>query len=144
MREFDSGIDLSSLLSLKPSAEDLAWDHAMDISGSIYARLKELSMTQKDLADALGVSAGRISQIIKGEPGMSIRTLAKIESALDFDLGSGFTYLPEKSQHSVTSSSRFVDKTTDGKWGETHPKNEDLSSATRHKGYTWIKGGLAA
>lgn len=100
MREFDSGIDLSEHLSLTPSAEDLAWEHAMDISESIYTRLQELSMTQKDLADALGVSAGRISQIIKGEPGMSLRTLAKIEHALDFELGSGFTYIRQPNHNS--------------------------------------------
>lgn len=86
--------DVSSYLSAKPSAEDLAWDHAMDISASIYARLRELGMSQKDLAETVGVSAGRISQIIKGEPGMSLKTLARIEVALDFDLGTGFRYKP--------------------------------------------------
>ena len=80
--------------------EELAWDHAMDISGSIYARLKELDMSQKELASLLGLTAGRVSQIIKGDPGMSIRSLAKIEAALCFDLGSGFTYLPEKGRAS--------------------------------------------
>lgn len=84
--------DLSTFLDMKPMSEDLAWDHAMDISASIYARLRELNMSQKDLADAIGVSARRISQIIKGEPGMSLKTLARIETALDFDLGSGFRY----------------------------------------------------
>lgn len=95
MREFENGIDLADFLSVNPDAEDLAWDDAMDISASIYSRLKELSMTQKEFADILGVSPGRVSQMIKGEPGMTIRTLAKIETALGLELSSRFSYVPE-------------------------------------------------
>ena len=95
-------LSLSSFMNMKPTAEDLAWDHAMDISGSIYARLRELGMTQKDLAAAIGVSAGRISQIIKGEPGMSLKTLARIEAALDFDLGASFCYKPAQNAMSAS------------------------------------------
>ena len=87
-------LSLSMYMDMKPNAEDLAWDHAMDISGSVFARLRELGMSQKDLVEAIGVSPGRISQIIKGEPGMSLKTLARIETALDFDLGTGFRYEP--------------------------------------------------
>lgn len=79
-------------LDISVDPEDLAWDHAMDISGSIYTRLKELGLKQSDLAERLGVSAGRVSQIIKGDPGMSLKTIAKIESALDFSLDGGFHY----------------------------------------------------
>lgn len=95
MREYENGIGLADYLSVKPDAEDLAWEHAMDIAASIYSRLKELSMTQKELADILGVSPGRVSRIIKGEPGMTIRTLAKIETALGLSLSSSFSYTHE-------------------------------------------------
>ena len=95
MREFEQGADLSHLENVVPDPADLAWDHAMDISGSIYARLNELGMSKKRLADALGVTPGRVSQIIKGDPGMTLKTLAKIEAALGIRFDQGFTYHPE-------------------------------------------------
>ena len=52
-----------------PPSTDLAWDHAMDISGSVYTRLKELKMTQSELAKRMGVTPGRITQIFKDNPG---------------------------------------------------------------------------
>lgn len=92
MSDFEKDIDLSFLDEEDSviSPEDLAWDHAMDISGSIYQRLRELRMSQSELAARLGVSAGRVSQIIKGDPGMSLRLLARLETALDFRLDTGF------------------------------------------------------
>jgi transcriptional regulator with XRE-family HTH domain len=98
--------NIDSILNQIPNPEDLAWNHAMDISGAIHTRLKELGMTQRDLAEKLGVTPGRISQIIKGYPGMSLKLLARIESALDFRLDSGFRY-----EASVSGSSKSVSAT---------------------------------
>lgn len=125
--------DLSAFLDMKPTSEDLAWDHAMDISASIYARLRELDMNQRDLADAIGVSASRISQIIKGEPGMSLKALARIETALDFDLGSGFHYKPAKNalSDSVNMGRRS--------FGEKTKTKENIS-----RRLVLVGGGLAA
>lgn len=101
---------------------ELAWDHALDISASIYSRLAELGMNQKDLADILGVTQGRVSQIIKGDPGMSIKKLAEIEVALGFDLGSGFHYAPEDK---AGSSKKIVGQQQIKGWMHDKP-------ATRH------------
>lgn len=130
--------DLSLYLSMKPSAEDLAWDHAMDISASIFTRLNELNMTQKALADAIGVSASRISQIIKGEPGMSLKTLARIESALDFDLGTGFHYKAEKSSGATASTSNIQESSR-----ASSLANRSKMSI-KHSNLIVIEGGLAA
>ena len=126
-------LSLSKFMNMKPTAEDLAWDHAMDISGSIYARLRELGMTQKDLAAAIGVSAGRISQIIKGEPGMSLKTLARIEAALDFDLGASFCYKPAQNamSASVNMGRCVLDKKT---------KVKEVIK----RSFVLVNGGLAA
>lgn len=103
-REFETGFGLSDLLSARPPAEDLAWEHAMDISGSIHTRLSELGMSQRELAEKLGVSESRVSQIIKGDPGMTLKTLARLEEALDFDLGGGFSYPQQGSAPSTTTA----------------------------------------
>lgn len=95
MNDFEQGADLSYLEDVAPDPADLAWNHAMDISGSIYARLNELGMSKKRFADVLGVTPGRVSQIIKGDPGMTLKTLAKIEAALGIRFDQGFSYFPE-------------------------------------------------
>lgn len=91
----DTSVDMSYLLEVKPTHEDLAVDHALDISASVCLRLKELDLTQRDLAEKLGVDKSWVSRIIHGYPGMSLKTLAKLELALDMDLASGFVYRPQ-------------------------------------------------
>ena len=90
----DTSVDMSHLLEVRPSYDDLAIDHALDVSASVYRRLKELGMTQNDLAEKLGVDKSWVSRIMHGYPGMSLKTLAKLELALDMDLSSGFVYRP--------------------------------------------------
>lgn len=89
-------MDLSEYLAMRPGADDLAWEHAMDISASVYSRLRELGMTQNDLAEKMGAAIEDVDRIIKGNPGMSLKELAQLEDALGLDLGSGFTYVPLK------------------------------------------------
>lgn len=103
MSNFTSGGNLSFLNDQPIASDELAWDHAMDISGSVYARLNELGMSSKDLAGKLGVTPGRVSQILKGYPGMSLKMLAKLEAALDFRLDGGFVYVPEEGGASATA-----------------------------------------
>lgn len=84
--------DLSWLLREPLHDEDLAWDHAMEISGSVYRRMKQLGMRNKDLAEKMGVSPARVSRIIKGEQSMTLTTLARLETALDMDMSYGFSH----------------------------------------------------
>lgn len=107
--EVEDAVSLADLIDRLPDSDDLAWDHAMDISGSIYTRLKELGISKGELADRLGVSPGRVSQIIKGDPGMSLKTLARLECALGFRLDGGFHYsITTSSQCSPFSSADFI------------------------------------
>ena len=93
--------DLSWLWDVPLSDEDLAWDHAMEISGSVYRRMKQLGMKNKDLAEKMGVSPARISRIIKGEQSMTLTTLARLETALDMDMSQGFSHpQPRETQKS--------------------------------------------
>ncbi|MGR1082667.1 helix-turn-helix domain-containing protein [Olegusella massiliensis] len=80
------------LTNTKISADDLAFNHKMDISASMYRRMKELGMTQVQLAQKMGIDQGRISKIITGKQNLTVSTLAKIEVALGFNLDSGFRY----------------------------------------------------
>lgn len=83
--------DLSWILEEPLSDEDLAWDHTMEISGSVYRRMRQLGMKSKDLAEKMGVSPARVSRILKGEQSMTLSTLARLETALGMDMSQGFS-----------------------------------------------------
>ena len=86
------GSSLEWLAEEEISPEDLAYDHRMDISSSVYSRMKELGITQNDLADLCGMDRSQISRIITGKQNITLSTLAKLEVALSFRMDQGFTY----------------------------------------------------
>ena len=90
------GMDLSEYLAMRPGADDLALEHAMGISASVYSRLRELGTTKNDLAEKMGAAIEDVNRIIKGNPEMSLKELAQLEVALGLDLGRGFIYAPHK------------------------------------------------
>jgi transcriptional regulator with XRE-family HTH domain len=59
-----------------------------EVTDSILALLQELGLSQADLAGRLGVTKGRVSQILSGRQNMTLGTLAAIGWALgvSFDL----------------------------------------------------------
>ncbi len=90
------GSNLKWLADEEISAEDLALDHRMDISGSVYTRMKELGITQNDLAGLCDMDRSQISRIISGKQNITLGTLAKLEVALSFRMDQGFTYHANK------------------------------------------------
>jgi DNA-binding Xre family transcriptional regulator len=89
----EKGNDLSWLCSLPKTADDLAYDHKMDISASVYKRMKELGLTQSELAERMGADRSQISRILAGSMNITLRTIARLEEALNFRLDAGFTYV---------------------------------------------------
>lgn len=84
------GGSLKHIVHKRLDPESMADEYSMDISASVYKRMKELGMKQQDLAREMGVTPGRISRILRGEQKMTLTTLAKLEDALKFDLAYGF------------------------------------------------------
>lgn len=67
--------------------ENWIWlKYSYAISIKVRHRMKELGMTQKQLAEKLGCTQQHISILLQGRSNMTIETLAKLEQALDFDL----------------------------------------------------------
>lgn len=83
---------LGWLAEVKLDDADLALDHAMDISGTIYTRMNELDLKQQDLAKMLNVTPARISRIISGKENLTLKTIARLENALDMDMSEGFRH----------------------------------------------------
>jgi transcriptional regulator with XRE-family HTH domain len=55
----------------------------IEVASLIYQTMKTRGITRKALADALGVTKGRITQYLGGERNLTLRTLADIFTAMD-------------------------------------------------------------
>jgi ribosome-binding protein aMBF1 (putative translation factor) len=78
---------LEDSLSLE---ERRASEFVASIAVSIQRQRKALGLTQKDLADKLGVSQVMISRWENGEENFTAATLAKISAALEMELHNPF------------------------------------------------------
>jgi len=58
----------------------------LDLNEQILARMNELGLRNKDLADLLGVARSYVSRLLDGRPNLTIRSLAAIAIALDVQL----------------------------------------------------------
>ncbi len=56
---------------------------AIDIGEQIVARMEERGMTQADLARAMGVSRARVSQILRGNDNLTLKSIVAVAIALD-------------------------------------------------------------
>jgi transcriptional regulator with XRE-family HTH domain len=58
------------------------------LTNEINWHMRELGLTRADLAVRMGVSPGRVSQILSGGENLTLRTLAALSTALDarFDI----------------------------------------------------------
>ena len=60
------------------------------IAIKVLKALKEQSMSQKDLAEQMGVSPQYVSKLVKGKENFTIETLVKLQNILDIPLLAGY------------------------------------------------------
>ena len=77
-REAFLGTEASEL----PSSEAAAAKMALDFEVAVFRRMKELGITQKELAERLGVSAATVSKTLSETSNMTFKTAARIAHAL--------------------------------------------------------------
>ncbi|MEZ7007098.1 helix-turn-helix domain-containing protein [Streptomyces sp. AD55] len=63
-------------------------------TASLAGLLAGLGKSRSDLAKAMGVSPGRVSQILSGEANLTVRTLAAAAEALDAEVQISFRPRP--------------------------------------------------
>ncbi|MEU9452809.1 helix-turn-helix transcriptional regulator [Streptomyces sp. NPDC048277] len=72
---------------------------ARQASASLAGLLAGLGTSRADLAKAMGVSPGRVSQIMSGDSNLTMRTLAAVAEALGADIEIRFSpRLPQTAQ----------------------------------------------
>lgn len=60
--------------------------HSYQIAIKMRAKMKEIGMTQKVLANKLGCTQQYVSMLLKGNENLTLETIANIENALDITI----------------------------------------------------------
>lgn len=68
------------------SPEVIEFSMNMHLQGEIYLRMKDLGMTQKELAQKMGISPAAVSKLLSRDSNMRLSTIARIASALGCDV----------------------------------------------------------
>jgi transcriptional regulator with XRE-family HTH domain len=67
--------------------ENKAWlERSAQIAFQVLETLSEQKRTQKDLAEAMGVSPQFVNKIVKGSENLTLETISKLEKALNLQL----------------------------------------------------------
>lgn len=74
------------------------------IAMAVSSRLKELGLSQKDLAQKMDSSPQYISKLLRGNENLTLETIAKLEDCLEMDLvKTALTYVNGYSTYSMES-----------------------------------------
>ncbi|MET9417262.1 helix-turn-helix transcriptional regulator [Streptomyces klenkii] len=73
------------------TADEAGGRLARHATASLAGLLAERGMTRKDLAESMGVSPGRVSQILSGDENLTMRSLAAVADALDVKMEISFS-----------------------------------------------------
>ncbi|AOR36665.1 hypothetical protein BFF78_41430 [Streptomyces fodineus] len=77
---------------------------ARQATASLAGLLAGQGKTRSDLAAAMGVSPGRVSQIMSGDANLTVRTLAAVAEALDADVQITFCPRPQSTDAKARGS----------------------------------------
>lgn len=59
---------------------------SQDIALSLHYHLRTKGLSQKDLAEKMGVSAAYVGKLLKGKENLTLETICKLQKALDEDI----------------------------------------------------------
>jgi transcriptional regulator with XRE-family HTH domain len=71
-------------------------DKQMEIGAQVARYIRELGITQKELAKKADIGESQLSEILRGEANPTLKTLIKIEEALDQDIIVAPSFYEEK------------------------------------------------
>lgn len=74
----------------------------VDVQHRIQALMNRKGISQKQLAERLGVSKARVSQIFSHRSNMNVRFLARVFFVLDNECRLFLTFTPETKKHAST------------------------------------------
>ena len=79
---------------------------ALEIGEQIVAHMEELGLTQAELARKMGVSRARVSQILRGDDNLTLKSIVAV--AIGLDCRVGMRLKPERARRPRRSECRPV------------------------------------
>ena len=131
-------VDLSAFMEETKSAETVAYDHALELAYLVVDEMRKQGMSKKELAERMGITPQRLSNILNTQSNMTLKTIAQFELALgiriEFNAGPAFT-----------TEIRYPHVRSFG-WGKDRAQQNNtkpqIMESSQH--FTMIEGGLAA
>jgi transcriptional regulator with XRE-family HTH domain len=75
-------VESETVMALRRSARDEVGGVAQEVVDEITWYMREHKISRSELAASMGVSAGRVSQILSGDENLTLRTLGAVVDAL--------------------------------------------------------------
>lgn len=129
-KQLVAGNDQSWLENVNWHNDNKAWlKKSAAIALAVLRRLRALGITQKDLADQLGISAQQVSKLLKGKENLTLETISKLEAVLAIELA--LINVPEtpKADVDIQAFIKMRYPTPDGLW-IFHPNKPEEAEIT--------------
>lgn len=75
-------MDLSQFMKENETPGTKAYEHALDLAYMFVDEMDRQGLSKKELADKMGVSQSRLSNLLNTQPNMTLETIAQFELAL--------------------------------------------------------------
>ena len=134
-------VDLSTFMEETKSAETIAYDHALELAYLAADEMQRQGIKKKDLAERMGVTPQRLSNMLNTQSNMTLKSIAQFELALgiriEFNASPSFA---AEIPYRCESRSSEIDR-----WTEDRALQNDVEEkcgSAQH--LTLMEGGLAA
>lgn len=79
-------MDLSNFLKENETPNTRAYEHALDLACLFVGEMDRQGLSKKELAEKMGVSQSRLSNLLNTQPNMTLETIAQFELALGVNM----------------------------------------------------------
>lgn len=79
-------MDLSNFLKENETPNTRAYEHALDLAYLFVGEMDRQGLSKKELAEKMGVSQSRLSNLLNTQPNMTLETIAQFELALGVNM----------------------------------------------------------
>ncbi len=77
---------LSDFLEENETPNTRAYEHALDIAYMFVQEMEHQGLSKKELANKMGISQSRLSNLLNTQPNMTLETIAQFELALNVNM----------------------------------------------------------
>ena len=79
-------MDLSNFLEENETPNTRAYEHALDLAYLFVDEMDRQGLSKKELAEKMGISQSRLSNLLNTQPNMTLETIAQFELALNVNM----------------------------------------------------------